>query len=367
MGASYWVKHLGYPCSVYANSSGDCTLGSGGDESNDGIRARPLASDYDNTDIYISIHTNGLSGDCHGTSCPNGTITYYDASAEHASWATISQTLAQEVQTSLMSVIRNDYGDSSWYNRGALDSKGNYGEIRIPNRAAILVELAFHDSCDRDALYLRDEFFRSATMWAVYKGVCDYFNTSPSYALYSDEYVSDTIPSEMLPGETYNVSITFRNRGVLWTSARQFRLGAVGDSDPFTAFNRVSLPADVGTGQTCTFEFTMTAPLNAGTYTTDWRMVRDGVTWYMRDTIVNVSDTLDNYTPGVRVTLDITLDPVAWKIQHGDRLRFDISSSDFPTYNAHANTSVPWYSARRTRVAHNTVYMENTSFELKVR
>ncbi len=96
-------------------------------------------------------------------------------------------------------------------------------------------------------------------------------------------------------------------------------------------------------------------------------LIRDGVTWYMRDTIVNLSDTLDSYTPGRRVALDIILDPVAWKIQRGDRLRFDISSSDFPTYNAHANTSIPWYSACRTRVAHNTVYMENTAFELKVR
>src|ERR1051325_5724838 len=43
MAANYWTKQLGFPCSVYASSTGDCTLGSGGSEINDDIRARPLA------------------------------------------------------------------------------------------------------------------------------------------------------------------------------------------------------------------------------------------------------------------------------------------------------------------------------------
>jgi hypothetical protein len=54
MAASYWLKNAGYPCSVYASYTGDCTLGAGASESSDDIRARPLASDYDNTNIYIS-------------------------------------------------------------------------------------------------------------------------------------------------------------------------------------------------------------------------------------------------------------------------------------------------------------------------
>jgi N-acetylmuramoyl-L-alanine amidase len=77
MAAYLWEQHLGYPCSVYANSTGDCTTGSGGTESGDDIRARPLASDYDNTDIYVSLHSNGYTGDCSVVSCPTGTETYY--------------------------------------------------------------------------------------------------------------------------------------------------------------------------------------------------------------------------------------------------------------------------------------------------
>lgn len=277
--AGYWLEHLGYPCSVVASVSGQCPLGGGTDDSSDSLRSRPLASDYDNTEIYVSMHTNGNTGDCTGTGCANGTCTYYDAGTEHAQWGTISQTLAQRVNNSLISVIRNGYGDTSWRDRGALNANGAYAETRIPNRAAILIELAFHDTCDRDGLYLQDEFFRSATMWAVYKGICDYSGTVPTYDLYSSEYVSDTIPSQMLPGQTYDVSITFRNNSVLWTPERQFRLGAVDDSDPF-GVTRVSLNNNVDLGQTYTFEFTMTAPTTPGIQTTDWRMVRDGVTWF---------------------------------------------------------------------------------------
>lgn len=96
-------------------------------------------------------------------------------------------------------------------------------------------------------------------------------------------------------------------------------------------------------------------------------IIRDGVTWYMRDTIVNLRDTLGSYTSNGRVRIDLTLDPVAYKIQSGDRIRFDISSSDFPTYNAHSNTSVYWCYAKRTRVAKNTVFMDNSKFSLTIR
>jgi hypothetical protein len=80
----------------------------------------------------------------------------------------------------------------------------------IPERAAILIELGFHDSCDRDALYLRDRFFQSLTMWGAYKGVCDYWASAPPTISTPPQYVSDTIPAEMDPGRTTYLSITFR-------------------------------------------------------------------------------------------------------------------------------------------------------------
>ncbi|MBQ7525374.1 MAG: alpha-galactosidase [Abditibacteriota bacterium] len=95
----------------------------------------------------------------------------------------------------------------------------------------------------------------------------------------ASEFVSDTIPDKVVVGETRAVSVTFRNVGAQpWTAAEMYRLGAVDDTDPF-AGNRQELPSDVPVGATVTFTFNMTFPA-AGVYTTDWRMVRDGVAWF---------------------------------------------------------------------------------------
>ncbi|MCL6519926.1 MAG: N-acetylmuramoyl-L-alanine amidase [Armatimonadetes bacterium] len=279
MAACYWLQHIGYPCSVYGSYSG-CTLGSGSSESSDDIRSRPLASDYDNSDIYVSLHTNGYAGDCY-SGCPTGTETYYDASTEHAPWGAVSQTLATYINNNIMSAIQQNV-DSQWTCHGACvkNSNGAYGEIRIPDRAATLTELAFHDSCNYDAVYLRDNFFRSAAMWGMYKGICQYFGTNPTWDFYSCELVSEDIPTTMEAGRQYTVHITFRNKGVLWTEARQIRLGAVGDSDPFTTQTRHIISGEVGPNETYTFTFVLTAPNSGNTYLTDWRMVRDGYTWF---------------------------------------------------------------------------------------
>ncbi len=280
MSGSYWLQHLGYPCSVYASDTGDCTLGTGADESSDTIRSRPLASDLDDTDIHIAMHTNGYAGNCTGPGCPNGTATYYDSSAEHAAWGDISKNLGQKVNNAICTVIKNQYGDTDWYNRGAINANGNFAEARIPDRAAVLIETAFHDTCDRDALYLQDEYFRSAIMYGTYKGICNYFGVTPTFGFNSDEFVGDTIPSRMLPGRSYQVSITYRNRGVLWQKDKGYRLGAVGDADTFTALTRIEFSTAVDTGQEHTFMMTMTAPTTPGTYTTDWRMIREPSTWF---------------------------------------------------------------------------------------
>jgi N-acetylmuramoyl-L-alanine amidase len=324
MSGGYWVQSLGYPCSVYASSTGDCTLGSGASESSDSLRARPLASDYDNTDIYVSIHTNGSAGDCAGSSCPNGTCTYYDTSTEHATWGTISKNLAGAVNNAIIDVIRNRYTDSTWRDRGALDSAGGFAETRIPDRAAILIELAFHDSCDRDGLYLRDNFFRSATTWGMYKGICDYFGVTPTWDFYSYEYVSDTFPSVLSPGQSFTATVTLRNRGVLWTEAKSIRLGAVGESDPFTTSTRSIIAGEVGPGSTCTFSIPLVAPAAPGTYTTDWRMLREGVTWFgpTVSKLVQVGDL--SHLPS------ITEQPASQAVAAGGTASFTIQAGGIP-------------------------------------
>ncbi len=325
MAASYWLKEIGYPCSVYASYTGDCTLGTGASESSDDIRARPLASDYDNTNIYISLHTNGSSGYCVGVGCPTGTDTYYDCSSEHNAWCTVSQNLSAAVHPALINSIRYDVGDTGWVDRGQHDSNGAYGEIRVPDRAAILIELGFHDTCDNDAIKLRDPWWVSGAMWGIYKGICDYFGTTPTWGFYSSEYVSDTIPAQLAPGETRQVQITLRDKGVVWNEAHAIRLGAVGDSDPFSAAARYTISGDVAPGSTYTFTLTFTAPTTEGNYVTDWRMVRDGVTWFGATVTktIQVGGTPDTEPPTVPTNLQgsavsPTQVDLTWTVRQGD-------------------------------------------------
>lgn len=276
MCASTWLHHAGAPGSVWASSSGNYGADTATDRSSDDIRARPLWADYNGADIYISHHTNAGGG---GTA--NGTETFRDTLMQYPAHVANSLSLATQVQNNIMDAIRTTYdGESEWANRGVKDSAGGFGEIRIPNRPAILIELAFHDNCARDASYLTDDFFRSVSQWGIYKGVCAYFGNTPTWDKYSCEYVSDNIPTTMTPGQSYNVSVTYRNRGVCWLSTRNFRLGAVGDNNPFGAFTRVNLSGTIRPGDTYTFNFTLTAPAQGGTFTAAWRMVRDGYAWF---------------------------------------------------------------------------------------
>lgn len=95
--------------------------------------------------------------------------------------------------------------------------------------------------------------------------------------------ISTTLPAQLACSQRTNVTVTVRNTGdTTWTAAGNYRLGAVDDQDPlFTGGNRVNLGAgdSVAPGQEHTFTIELAAP-SAGTYPTDWRMVRDGVAWF---------------------------------------------------------------------------------------
>ena len=101
---------------------------------------------------------------------------------------------------------------------------------------------------------------------------------------HGSEFVSDTIPLTMEVGKTYNVSITVNNLGAnTWTAASSYNLGAANDSDKFLrGKNRVVMNSSlsISTGQSVTYSFQMTAPTTPGSYSSDWRMVQDGVTWF---------------------------------------------------------------------------------------
>jgi hypothetical protein len=103
------------------------------------------------------------------------------------------------------------------------------------------------------------------------------------------------IPTTMVAGQSYTVHVTVQNTGTTtWTASSSYKLGGVDNSDPFVAgdpYPRGLLDAgdSIAPGQSKTFTFTMSAPSKAGTYVTDWRMVREYVAWFGQTLTVTVT------------------------------------------------------------------------------
>jgi uncharacterized repeat protein (TIGR03803 family) len=95
-------------------------------------------------------------------------------------------------------------------------------------------------------------------------------------------FVGESVPTIMMAGQSYQVSLTMRNTGsATWTAGQLYRLGSQDPQDNTTwGLGRVGLPGPVAPGQQVTFNFTITAPSNPGTYNFQWRMVQDGVQWF---------------------------------------------------------------------------------------
>jgi len=96
------------------------------------------------------------------------------------------------------------------------------------------------------------------------------------------QFVSQAVPVVMLAGMTQTVTIQFKNSGTLsWTSANNYKLGSQNPGDNIVwSMRRVELPKTVAPGETVTFNFKIKAPLVAGTYNFQWRMVMEGVAWF---------------------------------------------------------------------------------------
>ena len=107
--------------------------------------------------------------------------------------------------------------------------------------------------------------------------------------------IAANVPVTMDAGQAITVSVTFQNTGTsTWTAANQYKLGAIGGSDPFAA-PRQLIPTGIAVapGQQITFTLPFTAPAAPGVYTTHWQMLREGVDWFgdqlVRQVTVNVA------------------------------------------------------------------------------
>jgi RHS repeat-associated protein len=112
-------------------------------------------------------------------------------------------------------------------------------------------------------------------------------------------FVSQNVPSSMNAGQQYTVSVTMNNSGTkTWTAAEQHRLGSQNPQDNGTwGVGRVDVPASAQSGQSVTFNFTVTAPSTPGTYNFQWRMLQEGVEWFGAST-PNVAVTVTQQVMG---------------------------------------------------------------------
>ncbi len=100
--------------------------------------------------------------------------------------------------------------------------------------------------------------------------------TTPLYAVFQGQ----SVPDQMVAGQNYNVSLSFRNTGAMaWETHRAFNLGSQPAGNTRWGPTRVGLPHNAGYGQDVTFNFSVRAPDQAGTHDFQWKMVLDGVQW----------------------------------------------------------------------------------------
>src|SRR5439155_18246375 len=106
---------------------------------------------------------------------------------------------------------------------------------------------------------------------------------------------STSVPTGVLPGQTFTATITLTNNGTsAWTNngANPYKLGSQNPQDNTTwGTNRVLLASSpINPAQNATFTFNATAPITPGAYIFAWKMVQEGVQWFGQtfSTTINV-------------------------------------------------------------------------------
>ena len=64
-----------------------------------------------------------------------------------------------------------------------------------------------------------------------------------------------------------------------------------------------------------------------------------------------------DYVPGEVVEMKIESLPIVWTVSAGNRIRIDISSSNFPEFTSHTNTVGNWAEQTETKIANQTIHM----------
>jgi RHS repeat-associated protein len=108
------------------------------------------------------------------------------------------------------------------------------------------------------------------------------FTMPPPPATKIAAFVGQTVPTTVLKGAVFPVSLQFRNDGTaVWRIADGYRLGAQNPANnAIWGVSRAGLAADVAGGGTANVQFNATAPSTDGTYAFQWQMLQENVEWF---------------------------------------------------------------------------------------
>jgi len=96
-------------------------------------------------------------------------------------------------------------------------------------------------------------------------------------------------------------------------------------------------------------------------------LVENGESYNLTETLSTLRHVKKDYHPGETLTLDLLTTPISFTVKRGCALRVDVSS-DSTIYSPHANVSGHWAEVTETRIAHNTLLLNEEGFiELPVR
>lgn len=151
---------------------------------NEDVTTRPHAANYENVDAFISVHNNatGSSTYPYNSSSGKGTMVIY----QYGSGSTYkpldeqSRDLALKLKYRMLEYIRDKW-DSSWTNITWGDDgfDGNYGETRVAQVPAALIEVGFFTHPSEVITLTNERFYRIAAR-GLYMGIAQYFGAGYS-------------------------------------------------------------------------------------------------------------------------------------------------------------------------------------------
>lgn len=90
-------------------------------------------------------------------------------------------------------------------------------------------------------------------------------------------------------------------------------------------------------------------------------VLEDGRSVNIQDDISDIrwldENTIRDYEPGTVRELSWELLDTCWKLHKGSKLRVDVSSSNFPAYHVHPNTTECWAETTETAIANQTIFV----------